>query len=73
MSRHGRSVADQLRARVPKLAGLMDNAEADVLAFTTFPKERLNGERCWYKSVCGQVIEKTRELFADRGLFRSSP
>ena len=51
-----RAVADQLRPRVPKLAGLMDQAEADVLAFMTFPKEhrakihstnpleRLNGE-----------------------------
>ena len=51
-----RTVADQLRPRVPKLAALMDNAEADVLAFATFPKEhrpkihstnpleRLNGE-----------------------------
>ncbi len=34
-----RSVADQLRPRVPKLASLMDGAEADVLAFMTFPKE----------------------------------
>ena len=34
-----RSVADQLRPRVPKLAALMDGAEADVLAFMTFPKE----------------------------------
>jgi transposase-like protein len=51
-----RSVADQLRPKVPKLANLMDEAEADVLAFMTFPKEhraklhstnpieRLNGE-----------------------------
>ena len=51
-----RQVADQLRPRVPKLAGLMDEAEADVLAFMAFPKEhrskihstnpleRLNGE-----------------------------
>ncbi len=51
-----RQVADQLRAKVPKLAALMDDAEADVLAFMTFPKdhrakihsinplERLNGE-----------------------------
>ena len=51
-----REVADQLRPRVPKLAALMDSAEADVLAFMTFPKEhrakihstnpleRLNGE-----------------------------
>jgi putative transposase len=54
--RQWRSVADQLRPRVPKLAALMDEAEEDVLAFMTFPKEhrakicstnpleRLNGE-----------------------------
>jgi len=34
-----RSVADQLRPRVPKLAALMDSAEADVLAFMDYPKE----------------------------------
>ena len=34
-----RTVADQLRPRVSKLAALMDNAEADVLAFMNFPKE----------------------------------
>jgi putative transposase len=51
-----RQVADQLRPRVPKLAALMDEAEADVLAFMSFPKdhrpklhstnplERVNGE-----------------------------
>jgi len=51
-----RQVADQLRPKVPKLAGLMDEAEVDVLAFMSFPKdhrlkihstnplERLNGE-----------------------------
>jgi putative transposase len=51
-----RQVADQLRPRVPKLAALMDNAEADVLAYMSFPLahrpklhstnpiERLNGE-----------------------------
>jgi putative transposase len=51
-----RQVADQLRPKVPKLAALMDEAEADVLAFMTFPKdhrakihstnplERLNGQ-----------------------------
>ena len=45
-----------LRAKVPKLATLMDNSEADVLAYMTFPPahrtklhstnplERLNGE-----------------------------
>jgi len=51
-----RSVADQLRPTVPKLATLMDDAEEDVLAYMTFPAqhrtklhsnnpiERLNGE-----------------------------
>ena len=51
-----REVADQVRTRVPKLAGLMDEAEVDVLAYMDFPAahrvklhstnplERLNGE-----------------------------
>lgn len=51
-----REVADQARPRVPKLAALMDDAEADVLAYMSFPAqhrtklhstnplERLNGE-----------------------------
>ncbi len=34
-----RQVADQLRPKVPKLATLMDDAEADVLAFMSFPKD----------------------------------
>jgi putative transposase len=32
-----RHVADQLRPRFPKLAALMDDAEADVLAYKAFP------------------------------------
>ena len=55
-SQQWRSVADQVRAKVPKLATLMDEAKTDVLAYMTFPKEhrakiysnnpieRLNGE-----------------------------
>jgi putative transposase len=51
-----RNVADQLRSKVPRLAGLMDAAEGDVLAYMDFPREhraklhstnpieRLNGE-----------------------------
>ena len=51
-----RTVADQLREKFPKLAKLMDGAEADVLAYMGFPKahtkqihttnplERLNAE-----------------------------
>ena len=49
-------MADQLRAKFPKLAGLMDESETDVLSFMSFPKahrtqihttnplERLNAE-----------------------------
>jgi transposase-like protein len=55
-SQQWRSVADQMRSKLPKLAALMDDAEHDVLAYMTFPKEhraklhstnpieRLNGE-----------------------------
>ena len=51
-----RAVADQIRPKMPKLAAIMDDAESDVLAYMTFPKEhrakfhstnpieRLNGE-----------------------------
>jgi transposase-like protein len=51
-----RGVADQLRPKLPKLAGFLDQAETDVLAYMTFPAahrtklhstnslERLNGE-----------------------------
>jgi transposase-like protein len=35
--RQWRQVADQARPRVPKLAALMDDAEADVLAYMGFP------------------------------------
>ena len=34
-----RLVADQVRAKLPKLAALMDQSEEDVLAYMTFPKE----------------------------------
>ena len=38
-SEQWRETADRLRDRFPKLGSLMDDAEADVLAFTGFPKE----------------------------------
>ena len=37
-SKTWRQVADQLRQRIPKLAAMMDEAEADVIAFMAFPK-----------------------------------
>jgi len=38
-SQQWRSVADQMRPKLPKLAVLMDEAEPDVLAYMAFPKE----------------------------------
>jgi transposase-like protein len=34
-----RQVADQVRPKLPKLAALLDDAEEDVLAHMSFPKE----------------------------------
>jgi transposase-like protein len=65
--------ADQLRPKVPKLATLMDDSEADVLAYMTFPPahrtklhatnplERLDG-----------AIKRRTEVVGRRGLTRAS-
>ena len=34
-----RAIADQMRPKLPRLAGLMDHAEPDVLAYMAFVKE----------------------------------
>ena len=47
-----RHVADQLRAKLPKLATLLDEAEVDVLAFMDFPKEH------WAKISSGNPLER---------------
>ena len=47
-----RQVADQLRPKVAKLAVLMDQAEADILAFMDFPKEH------WTKICSTNPIER---------------
>jgi putative transposase len=40
-----RLVADQLRHKLPKLAALLEKAEADVLAFMSFPKDHRKSTR----------------------------
>jgi transposase-like protein len=47
-----RQVADQLRPRVPRLAAIMDEAEADVLAYMGFPREH------WTKLHSTNPIER---------------
>jgi putative transposase len=47
-----RRVADQLRPQLPKLSQLMDDAESDVLAFMSFPKDH------WAKIHSTNPIER---------------
>jgi transposase-like protein len=47
-----RKVADQLRPSIGKLAAFMDEAEADVLAYTAFPKDH------WTKIYSTNPIER---------------
>ncbi len=47
-----RHVADQLRATLPRLAALLDEAEVDVLAFMGFPREH------WDKISSTNPIER---------------
>ena len=51
-SKQWRHVAHQLRANLPKLAALFDDAEVDVLAFMDFPKEH------WAKICSTNPIER---------------
>jgi putative transposase len=47
-----RNVADQIRPKVPKLAAIMDEAEHDVLAYMSFPKQH------WTKLHSTDEIDK---------------
>ncbi|MFS2155714.1 transposase, partial [Rhizobium sp. Rhizsp42] len=47
-----RNVADQIRPKVPKLAAIMDEAEHDVLAYMSFPKQH------WTKLHSTNPIER---------------
>ncbi len=75
-----RQVADQLRPRVPKLSTFMDEAEADVLAYMSFPKDhrtkihsnnpikRLNGEIKLRTEVVGMLASPALALQRSIGL-----
>src|SRR5438552_5958446 len=78
INRQWREVADQAMPRVPKLAALMDQAEADVLAYMGFPAqhraklhstnplERLNGEIKRRSEVVGHLSQRSRRHPPDR-------
>jgi transposase-like protein len=58
-----RQVADQVRAKLPKLAALLDAAEEDVLAYMTFPKEhraKLHSTDAIDKRNCCLISGSTR-------------
>ena len=60
-----RHVADQLRARWPKLAALMDDSEHDVLAYMAFPAQPRtrcsSAARYWCsRSACGRAGMRRR-------------
>jgi len=48
-----RQVADQMRPKLPKLAAIMDEAEEDILAYMTFPRNH------WTKLSSTNSIERT--------------
>ncbi len=60
-----RQVADQLRQRIPKLAAMMDEAEADVITFKAFPKSH------WPKLYSTKTTEYGGEAPRRRGRHRS--
>jgi putative transposase len=77
-TRQWRSVGDQLRPKLPKLATVMDDAKPDVLVYMDFPAqhrtklhstnplERLNGEIKRRTEVVGAILLEQNDEWAVR-------
>ena len=66
-----RHVADQLRPRWPKLATLMDESEADVLAYMAFPAQhrtKLHSTNPLERLNKGEAARRRRRHLPERGL-----
>ena len=69
-----RRVADQLRSKLPKLAGLMDDAEPDVLAYVSHfaqrvtPQNRNHRLKNRFNSAFSNGAKLLRTLVGDHGL-----
>ncbi|MBB2834886.1 UNVERIFIED_ORG: transposase-like protein [Rhizobium esperanzae] len=65
-----RSVADQIRPKVPKLATIMDDAEEEVFAYMTFPKE--HRESCTRRIQLSVSTAKSSDAPRSSASFRTT-